>query len=479
MSSFRTLTMHEALSRQDDGSLNIQTLNEAMRVVARKENTTLGAYTDFVDEEQSSRASHPLAGFSVAIKANIALSGWPTHCGSRLLRNYRSPFDSTAVSRLRAAGARFMGITAMDEFGMGSTCEHTTLGRVVNPWDHSCTAGGSSGGSAAAVAAGLAWYGLGSDTGGSVRLPAHFCGVAGLKPTWGRISGCGLVAFASSLDAIGILGRDVRDVHQVYQCVAGQDPYDATTVATVVNPAPLNIARNLRGVKVGVPQELSSMDLAEDVRRDHVASIRRMVDLGAIPVPVKLGAVLDAVPVYTVLNCAEAASNLHRFDGSLYGHRQGGTSYQDSLELTRTAGFGAEVKRRLLLGAHVLSSGYQDRYYLRACAARESIIKKFEEIFTKIDVLAMPTAPTTAFPLNSFKDDPVRMHLTDVLTVPASLAGLPALTIPTGLDQRGLPMSIQLIGAAWSERSLLEWAAVLEKEWNFRSRQEAPWQRLP
>jgi len=479
MKSFRHLTMHEARCLQAAGDLSIRTLHKEMALAAHSDNATLGAFTHFIEEGPSPGGTHPLRNFSAAIKANIAGKGWPTHCGSRLLQNYRSPFDSTVVARLRAAGSRFMGITTMDEFGMGSSCEHTTFSQVVNPWDHGRTAGGSSGGSAAAVASGLAWFGLGSDTGGSVRLPAHFCGVVGLKPTWGRISRNGLVAFASSLDTIGILGRDVQDVHKVFQTLAGRDDLDATTLVEPVDRSPLKTSENLQGLRLGVPEELKSMDLDPDVRHDFQESIKRLEYLGAVSVPLTLGNILDAVPAYTVLNCAEAASNLHRFDGSLYGSRVDAESYLGSLEKTRTEGFGAEVKRRLLLGAHVLSGGYQQRYYLRACAARETIIGDFRKLFTRMDVLALPTAPTTAFALGSRLESPLGMHLTDVLTVPASLAGLPALTVPTAVNDLGLPLSLQLVGPACSERLLLESALVFEKQVCFRDVKEAPWHSQP
>ncbi len=478
MTCFRTLAMHEALILQKDHGPSIQSMNEAMGVAAREENHALGAYTHFIEDDYSYRGDHPLRGFFAAIKANIAGKGWPTHCGSRMLENYSSPFDGTAVSRLRAAGSRFMGITTMDEFGMGSSCEHTSVGRAVNPWDQGRTAGGSSGGSAAAVASGLAWFALGSDTGGSVRLPAHFCGVVGLKPTWGRISRCGLVAFASSLDTIGILGRDVQDVHQVFLTLAGFDAHDATTLSRPVDTAPLAMAESLKGLRLGVPEELSGMDLETDVRRDFQESIVRLENLGAAVVPLRWGSILDAMPTYTVLNCAEAASNLHRFDGSLFGSRITKTSYQETLEATRNQGFGPEVKRRLLLGAHVLSGGYQEKYYLRARGALQVVKNDFEVLFAQVDALVLPTAPTTAFPMGSRLDDPLSMHLTDTLTVPASLAGLPALTIPTSLDRLGLPLSIQLVGPACSEKLLLESAWVFEKQAGFRHLKEAPWQRL-
>ncbi len=475
MNSFRDLTMHEARAYTEVNGPSLVSMNEDMVLAARKENPSLGAYTHFLDDDGLGSKESPLSGFHGAIKANIAGQGWPTHCGSRFLEHYISPYDSTVVARLRAAGSRFMGITTMDEFGMGSSCEHTSLGQVVNPWDRSRTAGGSSGGSAAAVAAGLAWFALGSDTGGSVRLPAHFCGVVGLKPTWGRISRHGLVAFASSLDTIGIFGRDVQDVHLVFQTVAGRDLYDATTLEETVDPSALETVDNLQGLKIGLPEDLENSQWGADVSRDYHCSVAMLRDLGAEMVPVSLGSILDSVAAYTVLNCAEAASNLHRFDGSLYGHRENRKSYIESLSQSRNQGFGKEVKRRLLLGAHVLSGGYRKQYYLRACAAQQDLISQFQKLFGKMDLLALPTAPTAAFALGSRLDDPLGMHLTDILTVPASLAGLPALTLPTSLNSQGLPLSLQLVGPACSERLMLEKARVLEELIGFRKIKEAPW----
>ncbi len=479
---FRSLTMAQALQLKNESPDFLQKLTQAMKETAVKENRTLGAYTDFLPGENNAQQiipqhiNGPLTGITAAIKANIAGKNWPTHCGSRLLANYRSPYDSTVVERLRAAGCGFSGVTTMDEFGMGSSCEHTTMGRVVNPWNLSCSAGGSSGGSAAAVAAGLAWFALGSDTGGSVRLPAHFCGVVGLKPTYGRISRFGLVAFVSSLDTVGILARDVVDAHLVFNTLAGHDPRDGTSSTHPVDTTPLKMASSLEGVSLGVPDELADMDLSTEVRRNHQESLERLRALGAVLIPVSTQNIFNTVPVYTVLNCAEAASNLHRYDGTLYGVRQQGATDRDSLVATRSRGFGPEVKRRLLMGAHVLSAGYRKQYYLKACAARQSLTRKFENIFRLVDMMVLPTASTTAFSLGSFSDDPVRMHMTDILTVPASLAGMPALNIPTGLDSKGLPHSLQLIGPAWSEKKLLECALVLEQDLQFRFLKEAPWQ---
>ena len=480
MIDFRSLPMHEVFQFHSNAVHSVLDYSQSMRMATINENPKLGAYTDVFRDEWLPQISNKIgSGFTAAIKANIAGNGWPTHCGSRLLAQYSSSYDSTVVQRLRSEGFGFSGITTMDEFGMGSTCEHTTIGRVVNPWNTNYSAGGSSGGSAAAVASGLAWFALGSDTGGSVRLPAHFCGVVGFKPTYGRISRFGLVAFASSLDTIGIIARDVRDAHFVYKSVAGMDPLDSTSLADSVNSANLRISNNLEHLQIGVPDEVDDLDLDIEVRKNYQNSLHRLESLGASLIPVSLANIFKSVPVYMVLNCAEAASNLHRFDGTLYGDSQPGPTYLDSVAATRNNGFGPEVKRRLLLGAHVLSAGYRDQYYLKACASRQLMVDNFNAVFARVDVLAMPTCPTTAMVLGKFNRDPVRMHTTDTLTVPASLAGLPAVSLPTGIDSGGLPHSLQLIGNRCADRRLLECASVLETDLEFRLTKEAPWMVAP
>ncbi len=476
MSDYRRLTMQEALQQHQGGGLAARELNSALLQAAKVENPDLGAYTHLFDHDPGLEYG-VLAGFSAAIKANIAGCGWPNHCGSQLLEHYRSPFDSTAIARLKQAGCGFVGINSMDEFGMGSSGENTRLTQAVNPWNHDRTAGGSSSGTAAAVAAGLAWFGLGSDTGGSVRLPAHFCGIVGLKPTWGRVSRYGLVAFASSLDTIGVLARGVSDAHLVFQVLAGSDPLDATSKRSHYDQTPLRKRLSLKGLRVGVPEELKGLDLERGVRQDHEESCRQLQDQGASLLPVRGIDFAGTVPVYTVINCAEASSNLQRYDGSLYGVRKEGKTYEEVSRNTRTEGFGAEVKRRILLGAHVLSAGFRQRYYLRARSARRELRLAFRDIFSRVDILALPTAPGAAFPLGSRLNDPVRMYGTDSLTVAANLAGLPALTLPTNLDHEGLPLSLQLMGPEDSEKDLLEIGLVLEKAFKFRQRKAAPWQK--
>jgi len=419
----------------------------------------------------------PLALFGGALKANICRHGWPADCGSRILAGYRSPFTATAVARLESVGASFLGVTAMDEFGMGSSCEYSAAGPALNPWDPARTPGGSSGGAAAAVAAGLAWFALGSDTGGSVRFPAHCCGLVGFKPAWGRVSRHGLVPFASSLDTIGVLARDVADAALVMQHMAGPDPRDATTLT---GPPPVltgTAGQSVRGMSMGVPWSLLDRDHEPGLREDFEDCLRDLAGLGVETREIDLPAAADAVAVYQVLASAEAASNLARYDGSLYGARAAAGSYQQTLTTTRTRGFGPEVQRRIIWGTHVLSEGYRDQLYLRARGRRGQLSGEFASVFGQVDAVILPTAPVAAFPLGSLVDDPPAMHEVDVYTVPASLAGLPAITLPTGLTRQGLPLGVQLVGPVGGEGKLVALAAALERERAFRDRKEAPWHR--
>ncbi len=457
----------------------------AMAAAAVREGRTLNAFT-WLDPAwmPPSVGQGPLAGFGCAVKANICGAGWPNDCASAVLSHYRSPYGSTAVARLQAAGGLCLGLANMDEFGMGSSCEYSTYGPVQNPWREGFTAGGSSGGSAAAVAAGLAWFALGSDTGGSVRLPAHCCGIVGLKPTYGRVSRYGLIAFASSLDVIGILARSVDDAALVLSVLAGPDPRDATSLdAAFAVPDP---GLPVRGLTLGVPRDLTDGLAEPAVREDFERTLAVARDLGLKVVDAPLPAAADAVQTYLVLAAAEAASNLARYDGSLYGGTTepgagsvGGTAFEQQVTATRTAGLGPEVKRRILLGTHVLAAGYRQRFYDRAQAHRKVLTARMQEVLGVVDALILPTAAEGAFRLGSRLDDPVAMYRTDQFTVPASLAGLPALTLPTGLDARGLPLSVQLVGPRLGEDLLIRLGRALEEALDFRSRKEAPWHRLP
>jgi len=417
----------------------------------------------------------PLWGIPGALKANLASRGQPTDCCSRLLAPYRSPYDATVVERLRAAGAHFLGKTNMDEFAMGSSTEHSARGATRNPWRADRTPGGSSGGSAAAVAADLAPFALGSDTGGSVRQPAHCCGVVGLKPTYGRVSRYGLVAFASSLDQIGPLTKDVADAALVYAALAGPDRRDATSLDAPTGDPCGAVERPGRGLTVGVPWALLGAGLDPDVAADFRGALDDLRGAGVAVVEVALPTVPYALAAYCIISTAEASANLARYDGVRYGARAGADRLDEMYAATRTAGFGDEVKLRILLGTFVLSAGYHDAYYRRAVEARALMRADFARAFAGCDAIALPTAPTAAFPLGARTGDPLQMYLSDIFTVPANLTGLPAISVPTGLDRDGLPLSLQLIAPALAEERLLTLAAEVERARGFRARKEAPW----
>jgi len=399
------------------------------------------------DERRAAgRCRGALCGVPVAVKDNISTRGLATTCGSRMLESYVPPYDATAVSRLRDAGAIIVGKTNMDEFAMGSSNENSAFRCTRNPWDAGRVPGGSSGGSAAAVAAGEVPLALGSDTGGSVRQPAGFCGVVGAKPTYGRVSRYGLVAFASSLDQIGTMSRDVEGAAALLEAIAGEDPRDSTTAAEPVPSFVGEAGIDLTGVAVGVPDECFSDGLdpsvAENVR-DAVEVIR---GLGAKVKTISIPHLKFGIAAYYLVADAEASANLARYDGVRYGHRSDHAEDLDDLyRMSRSEGFGAEVKRRIMLGTYALSAGYYDQYYLKAQKVRTLLARDFEKAFESVDVLLAPTSPTTAFALGERADDPVSMYLSDVYTVPVNLAGLPALSVPCGLSASGLPVGLQVV----------------------------------
>jgi aspartyl-tRNA(Asn)/glutamyl-tRNA(Gln) amidotransferase subunit A len=404
-----------------------------------------------------------LSGTSVALKDNLVTIDHPTTCASRILEGYVSPFEATAVQRLRAAGALVAAKANMDEFAMGSSTEHSAFGRVLHPLDPDRVPGGSSGGSAALVAAGVTTTALGSETGGSVRQPASFCGVVGIKPSYGRVSRFGLVAFGSSLDCISTFGRSTSDAAQLLCAISGHDPLDATTRADPPLAMP-PVRQDLRGLVVGLPREYFPADLHPGVRAGCDRAIAALKRLGAEVRDVSLPHTRFAVPTYYIVNPAEAAANLARFDGVRFGPRQVGPEgdVRALYQATRGVGFGAEVRRRILVGTFVLSAGYSDQYYSRAQAVRRLIIRDFDAVFEAgVDLLFTPTTPTPAFRAGEKIADPVQMYLADIFVCPASLAGLPALSLPVGRDL-GLPVGGQLMAADRDEATMIAAAIALE-----------------
>lgn len=409
----------------------------------------------------------PLAGVPMAVKDNICMRGLPAACGSKMLLDFDPPYDATAVGKLLDAGAVIVGHTNMDEFAMGSTTETSFHGATHNPWDRNKTPGGSSGGSAAAVAACELPCALGSDTGGSIRQPASFCGVTGFKPTYGAVSRYGLIAYASSLDQIGPLARDAADCAAIYDVIHGKDTHDATTVDSV-SGALEALDGDVRGLRVGVPEEYFAEGLDEDVRARVLEAAETLKAQGAQVETFSLGMVQYAVPAYYILACAEASSNLSRFDGIKYGYRA--DEAEDIVSLmckSRTEGFGKEVRRRILLGTFVLSSGYYDAYYVKALKVKALIKQAFDAAFEKYDVILSPAAPTTALGIGQSLSDPLKMYLGDIYTVSVNLAGLPAVTFPCGFDRDGMPVGAQLIGPAHGDKTVLRAADAFQRVTTF------------
>jgi aspartyl-tRNA(Asn)/glutamyl-tRNA(Gln) amidotransferase subunit A len=405
----------------------------------------------------------PLCGIPFALKDNISTAGMPTTCASKILEGYVPQYDATAAARLKASGAVLLGKLNLDEFAMGSSTEHSAFGPTRNPRDLSRVPGGSSGGPGASVAAGEGLFSLGSDTGGSVRLPAAFCGVVGVKPTYGRVSRYGLVAFGSSLDQIGPLTRSVHDAALVMNAIAGHDPHDATSLASAVPDYTAALKTDVKGLRVGVPREYFASGLEPGVERAVRGAIDRLRDLGASVVEVDMPHTRYALAAYYVIAPAEASANLARYDGVKYGLsvRDGG----DLLAMfsrTRAEGFGPEVKRRIMIGTYALSSGYYDAYYVKAQKVRTLVKSDFDRAFEQVDVLAAPTCPTVAFKIGEKVDDPVSMYLTDILTVTVNCAGVPAIVVPCG-ESEGLPVGLQLIGPAEGEAQLFHAAYAYEQ----------------
>jgi aspartyl-tRNA(Asn)/glutamyl-tRNA(Gln) amidotransferase subunit A len=446
---------------------------------AEKLNETLNSFLTVEREYATARAAElendaverPLKGLAIAVKDNICTRFSQTSCGSRILGDYRPQYNATAVERLLQAGAIIVGKTNMDEFAMGSSNESSAFGAARNPWDTSRVPGGSSGGSAVAVASGVVRAALGSETGGSVRQPASLCGIFGLKPTYGRISRFGLVAFASSLDQIGIFGQTTKDMADVLSVVAGRDTNDATTADVEVPDYASTLENDIKNRRIGVPRALFGEGLDDEVRNAVEAAIDNYRSLGAEIVDVELPHAKYGIAVYYILATAEASSNLARFDGVRYGFRaEEAGGLRDMYMKTREEGFGPEVKRRIMLGTYVLSSGYYDAYYSKAQKVRTLVKNDYLKAFAACDAILTPTSPSVAFKIGEKSNDPLAMYLNDIYTVSANLAGIPGLSVPCALSGENLPIGFQLVGPAWSEDVLLNLSSAYEKAFPFAAR---------
>jgi aspartyl-tRNA(Asn)/glutamyl-tRNA(Gln) amidotransferase subunit A len=470
------LSAHETTARIRSGDTNAREVTESYLAHIESVEPKVDAYLDVWRDPARARAEAidaaitagqnpgPLAGVPVAIKDNLCTREGRTTCASKMLENFESPYDATVIEKLDAAGAVLLGKLNLDEFAMGSTNENSAVKVTRNPWDSARVPGGSSGGAAACLAANEAAFTLGSDTGGSIRLPASFCGCLGMKPTYGRVSRYGLVAFASSLDQIGPFTKDAEDLALILAAIAGRDPRDATSADLPVPDYSATMRDGASGLRIGLPKEYFTDALDAEVGQQVDAALEALKGEGAELVEISLPHTEFAIAVYYIICTAEASSNLARFDGVRYGYRHpDAESVEDLYRLSKSEGFGLEVQRRILLGTYVLSSGYYDAYYLKAQKARALLRRDFNEAFTRCDVIATPTSPTTAYTLGEKMDDPLQMYLGDIFTTSANLAGIPGLSMPCGLASNGMPVGLQLLGKPFDEAALIRTAYAYEK----------------
>jgi aspartyl-tRNA(Asn)/glutamyl-tRNA(Gln) amidotransferase subunit A len=481
MTDLHNLTITAARAALDAGDVTSVELTEALLARISAVEPHIHAFLTITGEEalEQARAADarrgrqllsPLDGIPLSIKDLICTQGIRTTCASRMLETFVPPYDATVVTRLTEAGAVMLGKVNCDEFGMGSSTENSGFFPTANPWDTSRVPGGSSGGSAAAVAAGAALGSLGTDTGGSIRLPAALCGICGLKPTYGRVSRYGLVAYGSSLDQIGPLARSVSDLALLLQAIAGHDPLDGTSTIETVPDYRAAMTGDIRGLSIGVPDEYFQVEgMDPGVMQATQQAIEVLRDQGAQVVPVSLPHTRYALPAYYIIAPAEASANLARYDGVRYGPRVSANTMWDEVERTRGELFGEEVRRRIMLGTYGLSAGYYDAYYKRAQQVRTLVIRDFQQVFKHVDLLAVPTSPAVAFPLGKLKDDPLAMYLIDVFTLPANMAGVPGMVIPCGFSQ-GLPVGLQLFGQHFDETLLMRVGETYQRvtDWHTR-----------
>ena len=479
MPELTALTAHALLDRLHQGEVSPTQAADAYLARIQAQNPRVNALIAVESERALARAkaldaagdrSGPLFGLPVLMKANICVAGAPATCGSKILQGFRPPYNATVVERLERAGAVILGMANMDEFAFGSSCETSCAGPTKNPWDLARIPGGSSGGSAAAVSADLSAAAFGSDTGGSIRQPAAMCSVVGIKPTYGRVSRYGLIAFASSLDQIGPLTKDVEDCALLMEVVAGLDPRDSTSADRPVPAYREALRRPVKGMTVGVPKEYFINGLDPEVDRAMRQALDVLKGLGVTLKDVSLPHTEYAVPTYYIVATAEASSNLARFDGVRYGARAKAPTMIETFERTRGEGFGAEAKRRIILGTYVLSHGYYDAYYAKALKVRTLIQRDFQRAFEGCQAIVTPTSPTPPFKLGEKLDDPLAMYLSDIYTISVNLAGVPALALPAGFTAAGLPIGMQLIGPPFAEETLFQLGGAFEQATDWHAR---------
>ncbi len=473
------LSIAEATLAIDKGEISPVELTDAVLGRIESVEEKIGAYVSLTkdnalaqakDAEGKKGSGQTLLGIPIAIKDNICTEGIRTTCCSKILENFIPPYESTVTTRLKEKGYILIGKTNLDEFAMGSSTENSVFGVTRNPWDLSRVPGGSSGGSAAAVAADECIAALGSDTGGSIRQPAAFCGVVGLKPTYGRVSRYGLIAFASSLDQIGPITKNVKDAAILLNIISGHDLCDSTSANIPVPDFTAPLGQDIKGMKIGVPKEYFIEGMDKEVEESVKQAINKLEALGAIPVEISLPHTEYAIAAYYILATSEASSNLARYDGVKYGLRVEGDDLINMYMKTRQMGFGAEVKRRIILGTYALSSGYYDAYYKKAQQVRTLIRQDFERVFEKVDVIVTPTTPSPAFKIGEKADDPLQMYLADIFTISVNLAGVPGISIPCGFTSQNLPVGLQIIGKHFDEGSVLKVAHAYEQDTDWHKR---------
>jgi len=464
------LTAHELLDKLASKKATLEALYASLYGRIQKTEKLVKAYVRAgVGRKTVSSSGGPLNGLPITIKDNICTEGLETECCSKILKDFRPPYDATVIAKLKKAGAQIFPLKAnMDEFAFGSSTENSCFGPTANPWNLKSVPGGSSGGSAAAVASDEAVWALGSDTGGSIRQPASFCGVVGLKPTYGRVSRFGLIAFASSLDQIGPITKDVEDAAILTKIISGYDPNDSTSVNLDVPDYRQSLTNDIRGLKIGIPKEYFVEGMDPEVKSIIEEAVNKLKGLGAVSQQVSLPHTEYAVPVYYIVATAEASSNLARFDGVQYGYRAKSENLIQMYKLTRAQGFGDEAKRRILLGTFALSHGYYDAYYLRALKVRTLIKQDFDRVFSSFDCIVGPVSPTPAFKIGERTEDPLKMYLSDIYTISVNLAGIPAISVPCGFTRKGLPVGLQIMAKPFNEETIFRVAHTFEQntEWH-------------